>query len=87
MLTFSFWSDALQRSVRTFAQTLLAGFGGNALNIWSANWHQMVGLALGSSLVSILMSIDRNGSSTPTVTAEVFRVADQPNGACGNILR
>lgn len=86
MLTFSFWSEALQRSIRTFAQTLLAGFGGAALNIWSANWHQMIGLALGSSVISILMSIDRNGSPAPVV-AEVVTVADQPNGLCGNTLR
>lgn len=92
MLTFAFWSDTLQRSLRTFAQTLLAGFGGNALNIWSANWHQMIGLALGSSLISVCMSIDRSGTSAPTQTTvvvdPVIKVGDQPSaGACGNTLR
>lgn len=75
MLKWDFWSETLQRSVRTFAQSLLAVFGGNAFNVWNADWQNAVGVGLGAAFLSILMSVDRSsltnksGSTTTVVTS------------------
>ena len=61
--TWTFWQDALSRGLRTFAQTLAAALGGSALNVWNAGWVQAIGLAAGSSLLSVLMTIDRSGAT------------------------
>ena len=65
MLTKAFWVDALMRSIRTFAQTLLAVFSSSQLNILHANISDAVGVGLGAAVISLLMSIDR--SSGPNV--------------------
>lgn len=66
----SFWKDALWRSFRTFCQTLLSLFGGSALNVWSAGWHDSLGVAVGAALLSLLMSVDRS-TATPQVDVTV----------------
>lgn len=87
MLTYTFWSEALQRAVRTFAQTILAGFGGSAMNVWSANWHQIIGLGLGASVLSILMSIDRSGHAPAPVSVATPALNPRSGMACGDQLR
>jgi hypothetical protein len=91
-ITSAFWSDAFTRCVRTFCQTLAAALGGSALNIWSASWHQAVGLAAGSAFLAILMTADRWTSGSSPVIVEP--VAEQPvafltpsGGGCGDDLR
>jgi len=71
LFTSGFWRDAATRAIRSFAQTLAAALGGNALNVWSAGWHQSLGLAAGSALLALLMAVDR---STATPTVEVVSV-------------
>lgn len=94
MFTWAFWNDAITRSVRTFAQTLLAVLGGGALNIWAVGWHSAIGVAAGSAFLSLLMALDRNGGGTSTTTViepvviEPMGVARQPAaGTCGDDLR
>jgi hypothetical protein len=84
LFTLSFWSEAFSRALRTFAQTMLAGFGGSALNIWTASWHQIIGLSAGASVLSILMTIDRTGLLPSAAPAEP---AHQISGGCGDQLR
>ena len=61
MLTRSFWLDAGERVVRTVAQTLLALLGTGAVGILAVDWPQMVSVAAGAGLVSLLMSIVATG--------------------------
>ena len=70
MWNAAFWSQALTRALRTFAQTALSAFGGNGLNIWTASWHQVIGLSAGAALLSLAMSVDR-GTITPDPTPAV----------------
>jgi len=89
----TFLRDAATRAVRSFAQTLAAALGGSALNVWSAGWHQSVGLAAGSALLALLMAVDRATASVvaPTVQAVpaafVAPAATAPVTACGDSLR
>ena len=95
-ITSAFWSDAFTRFIRTFCQTLAAALGGNALNVWNADWHQSFGLATGSALLALLMAVDRsgailgasNGHPTEVVVEPVEFVASasQQRG-CGEKLR
>lgn len=94
MFTWAFWSDAIQRSVRTFAQTLLAVLGGGALNIWAVGWHSAIGVAAGSAFLSLLMALDRNGSGATTIVEPVVIEPVAPVamrsprvGTCGDDLR
>ena len=97
----TFWRDAVTRAARSFAQTLAAALGGNALNVWSAGWHQSLGLAAGSALLALLMAVDRatvGVASTSTVQATApaafvtpepgrHRAVTAPVTACGDSLR
>lgn len=96
LFTWAFWQDAVSRGVRTFAQTLAAALGGNALNVWHADWHQSFGLAAGSALLAVLMAVDRsganvaasNGHSTEVVVEPVaFVSAPAVQHGCGETLR
>jgi F0F1-type ATP synthase membrane subunit a len=94
LFTWIFWQDAVSRGIRTFCQTLLAAWGGNALNVWSADWHQSLGLAAGSALLALLMAVDRSGavlaaSNAPSETVVVEPVAFVApfQHGCGDKLR
>lgn len=97
LFSWSFLNDALTRSIRTFAQTLLAVLGGGALNVWQVGWHSAFGVAAGSALLSFLMAIDRMGGTSTTVidpvivepvAVEPVAFASPQSGAgCGESLR
>lgn len=53
-----FWIDyALERAIKTFAQTGLAVFGGSVVNIFEVDWTSWLGVTLGATLLSILTSV------------------------------
>jgi len=53
-----FWMNyALERALKTFAQTGLAVFGGSVVNIFEVDWVSWLGVTLGATLLSILTSI------------------------------
>lgn len=53
-----FWIDyALERALKTFAQTGLAVFGGSVVNIFEVDWASWLGVTLGATVLSILTSI------------------------------
>ena len=59
MFTKLFWIDALERSIKTVAQTLLSLWivGDVAFNLLQVNWEQALGVAAGAAVISLLMSI------------------------------
>lgn len=59
VFTWNFWKDTAARMIRTFCQTLSSVLGGSAFSIWSVGWASSLGIALGASFVSFLMSVDR----------------------------
>lgn len=95
LFTWTFFNDALTRSVRTFAQTLLAVLGGGALDIWNVGWHSAFGVAAGSALLSLLMAVDRWGSTTveqpviiePVEPVTLVSAKEEVNPGCGVSLR
>ena len=72
MRTKSFWIDAAERTIRTIAQSLLALMGTDALGIVGLDWMQMLSVALGAGLMSLLTSIVASGVGDKG-TAELVR--------------
>ena len=61
MRTKAFWIDAGERTIRTIAQSLLALMGTDALGIVGLDWMQMISVAIGAGLMSLLTSIVATG--------------------------
>jgi hypothetical protein len=61
MTTRAFWADAGERAVRTIAQALLALLGTDALGIVGLDWAQMLSVAAGAGLMSVLTAIVATG--------------------------
>ncbi len=61
MTTREFWADAGERAVRTIAQALLALLGTDALGIVGLDWAQMLSVAAGAGLMSVLTAIVATG--------------------------
>jgi len=74
LFTALFWRQSLQRAIRTFAQGMLAVLGGSAFNVWAADWQNAVGVGLGASVLSLLMSVDR-GTAISAVTQITSKVS------------
>lgn len=89
-----FWLDSSWRAFRTFSQTLAAMLAGQTVNVLTADWHGMLGVAGGAALVSLLMSVDRervvvapvNTGATVTTVYEPAGQASYGHGA-GEDLR
>lgn len=64
MTTGAFWAAALERAVKTAAQTAVALIGTGAVGITSLDWVQIGSIAATAAVVSILTSLasDRLGS-------------------------
>ncbi|QRV71406.1 holin [Corynebacterium phage CL31] len=61
MLNKSFWSDLVERAIKTFAQTLLAVLA-VGVPIWEMDWVSALGLAAGTTVLSVLTSIASAGA-------------------------
>lgn len=70
MLTTEFWKQALQRAIRTFAQSSIAVIGVGTTNLFTADVKNILAIATSSAILSLLMSIDRT-SETPAVSTVV----------------
>ena len=57
MFTLHFWKSATERALKTFAQFILVLGGAGALNVFTIDWSQTLGLALGGALLSYATSI------------------------------
>ena len=61
MGSVKFWRDAGERVVRTMAQALLALMGTDALGIVGLDWAQMLSVAAGAGIMSLLTAIVATG--------------------------
>lgn len=61
MLSKSFWSDLVERAVKTFAQTLLAVLA-VGVPVWEMEWVSALGIAAGATVLSVLTSIASAGA-------------------------
>ena len=64
MMTRAFWSDALERAIRTTAQAILALLGTTVTGILEVDWLQLGSVAALAAFTSILMSIVASGVGT-----------------------
>ena len=58
--TKGFWAASGVRAVRTFAQTLVATITAAGVGLFGMEWYDALLTAAGASLLSFLMSVDRN---------------------------
>jgi hypothetical protein len=67
-----FWRFALERAIKTFAQTALALLGAGALNVLTVDWSQALGVSAGAAVLSILTSVASAGVSggSPSLVKE-----------------
>lgn len=67
MRSKQFWQDTAERSLKTFAQTLLATLSMAVVGtaIWELDWTYAVGASLTATLFSILTSIVSAGANDP----------------------
>lgn len=74
MFTRVFWQDALERALKTFAQTELALFAtsGTLFNLVSVDFKQAVGVGAGAVVLSLLSSIG-SAASTGTDNGSLVR--------------
>lgn len=57
MWTRTFWKRALERAVKTLAQTAVAGLTADATGVLDANWVGVASVSGMAAVVSVLMSI------------------------------
>lgn len=57
MLTKSFWKDALERAVKTAAQTAVALIGTGLVGIIDVDWANIASVSGVAALVSVLTSV------------------------------
>ncbi len=70
----SFVRDALERAAKTAAQTLLAFFGADALDVLNADWGQALSVSAGTVVLSLLSSVvsyNAGHSGTASLTTAV----------------
>lgn len=56
-MNYSFFRDAAERAVSTFAQSVLSVLGMDVLDVFSVDWKGAVGVGLGGALLSLLKSV------------------------------
>jgi hypothetical protein len=81
-MTSSFWVSAVERAVKSFAQSLLAIWGGGVFNVLSVNWGSALGIAAGAAVLSLLtslVSLPFGPSDSPSVVRETGR-HERPDG-------
>jgi hypothetical protein len=71
MFTWSFWKDALERTIRTFAQTLAAVILVGQTSLVDMDWSADLGIAGAAALASLLSALAFPAKSTAPVFATV----------------
>lgn len=57
LFTLYFWRDALERALKTAAQTAVALIGTGAVGIIEVHWYNVMSVSLVAALVSVLTSV------------------------------
>ena len=75
MFTKLFWKDAVERSIKTMAQTLVTLWltSDAVFNILTVDWAQAIGVAVGAGVLSVLTSV---GSAATSGTDTASLVVD-----------
>lgn len=75
MITKTFLVDALERAIKTAAQTAVVAIGAAAgFDLFTANWRSVGGAAAGGFILSVLTSL----SSKPFGDAQSASVVSEP---------
>lgn len=69
MVTWIFWRDALERAIRTAAQTLIGVLGAGATGVLDVAWPAALSAAGLAALLSLLTSVIATGVGTPGTAA------------------
>lgn len=56
-MDYSWFRDAGERAVSTFAQSVLSVLGMDALDVFHADWKAALGVGLGGAVLSVLKSV------------------------------
>jgi hypothetical protein len=76
MFTLTFWKAAVERSVKTFAQSAAALLVANATGLLDVDYAAVASVAGLAALVSVLTSIGSDaitGGTGPSLTSEVTK--------------
>jgi len=79
MFTREFWlgdNGALVRAIRTWAQTALATLGLGTVNLFAADWKNVLAVSTSAAILSLLMSLDRRESLLAVPPAKPVGSAD-----------
>ena len=71
-----FWKASLERSLKTFVQTLLAVFGTDQVGLLDMDWAQGLSLAAAAAVLSILSSVSSanlGSKSGPSLVGETTK--------------
>lgn len=74
MWQLSFWKDATERALKTFAQTLVTLLGAGAVDLLAVDWVSGLSVAGGAAVVSLLTSVGSEhfgNSGTASLTKAV----------------
>lgn len=93
-LTPRFWVAAVERAVKTWAQTVAALLVGDGVNIVTVDWAQILAVAGTAALVSLLTSVASSGigphgpslADESIIEAPKFTTATGPDNYTGGII-
>jgi hypothetical protein len=71
LLTARFWLDALERAIKTAAQTFVGVAGASTVGEWGTSWQQWAAGAGVAALLSVLTSIASTGQSNSVSPASL----------------
>lgn len=74
MFTKAFWKDTAERAFKSAAQALLLVWVvvDGVFNVWTVDWNESLGIALGAAAISVLTSLT-TGALTKSGTASATR--------------
>lgn len=78
MRTTQFWTDALERALRTAAQAALGVLGGGVVGLLTTDWVGVGSVAGGAAVFSLLMSIGAEKRGNPG-TASMTKAVELTN--------
>lgn len=76
LVSKDFWIATVERSIKTFAQTLVAVLTGDEIGLLSVDWNKAAQVAALAAFISVLTSIGSAAApvgppNSPSVTKEV----------------